>query len=156
MFKRMFVLVLMMVLLLVPTGVAFADGPPNDPGPPPDCGQGSAGFDDLGFNHCANIFVGDAIWGGSGYENDHSVIKWNRAGDALFSEGGDLTGAWAIINWNGRKSGGSGETWHAKVEYTNCPTPGEDNCIWGGFELTQSHSTDDNGHTWEVPATNNH
>ncbi|MCK4588414.1 hypothetical protein KAT60_01195 [Candidatus Woesebacteria bacterium] len=166
MFKRMFVLVLMMVLLLVPTGVAFADGPPDDSGPPPDCGQGNAGFDEYGYNYCADIFVGDAdgidcnldgtVWGDDTYAGDLIVMKWSQGWDNSRFHGQPWGhDAWLNNNWNGKKPGGSGENWHYKIDYSQvCAeggTPsGDGYCIWGQFETTQSHGTIDNEHIWEA------
>lgn len=104
MFKRMF-LVLMMVLLLVPTSVALADGPPDGSDPPPvvcdnrsqrDCTtiqDGTlqttdgrvitTGYDEWGYNYQAHMFNGgycdayqDAEWC-QPHKEVNLKMKWN-------------------------------------------------------------------------------
>lgn len=160
-------LTMILVLLLVPTGIVFADGgPPDDPGPPPDCGPGNGGFDEFGYNYCANIFVDDAdgvdrdldgtVWGDPTYADDHLVMKWSQGwDDARFHGQSYGHDAWENNNWNGKKPGGSGETQHYKIDYSQVCAEGEvpsgdGYCIWGSFEVTQSHGTVDNEHVWEA------
>lgn len=151
---KIFTLTVLLVFLVTSTALA---------------GSGDKGFDDYGYNYQANIFVGDAdgvdrnedgtIWGDSTYANDHLVMKWSKGWDnARFH--GEAWGhdAWLNNQWNGKAPGGSGETWHNEVDYSQVCANGEEptdggECIWGIFEETMSHGTIDNEHIWVEHAT---
>src|SRR5829696_9242524 len=73
---------------------------------------GKGGFDEFGYNHQANIFVGTAdgvdrvldgmLYGDSIYANDHLVMKWSKAwADARYRGAPWTCGAWIDNEWNG-------------------------------------------------------
>lgn len=157
---KIFTLTILFVFLITTTALAGS----GDNGKSDD-----KGFDDCGYNYQANIYVGSAdcvdrtedgtVWGDPTYANDHLVMKWSKGwDDARF--GGEEWGhdAWLNNQWNGKAPGGSGETWHNEVDYSqvcadgNEPTDGG-KCIWGIFEETMSHGTIDNEHVWVDHAT---
>ena len=150
------------VFALVPM-VAFAGGPPEDPGPPPDCGPGESGFDEFGYNYCANVFVGDAdgvdrnnddtVWGDTVYDDDLLVMKWSDGwDDARFHDDAWDETAWENNNWNGMMPGGSDEVYHYKIEHDeSCG----DNCVWDEFEIIQAQGVVDGEHTMDVLVTPN-
>jgi hypothetical protein len=131
---------------------------------------GKGGFDEFGYNHQANIFVGAAdgvdrvldgtLYGDSTYASDHLVMKWSKAwADAKYRDAPWTCGAWIDNEWNGMAPGGSGETWHYKIVYVG-PAGEASPCwrdggysIWGDFEVIFSHGTSANEHFWDAHAT---
>jgi hypothetical protein len=131
------------------------------------------GFDDLGYNRCAGIFNGDAdgtdgamddtVWGDPTYASDHLNMKWNRSWDACNADRNaeNCAGAWLTNEWNGMKSGGSGETWHYKIVWvgscgpSGSPLPDGGYCIWNEYALVLSHGTVANQHFWDTHARPN-
>ena len=139
-FVRLASLIAVVATTLLVTGSAFADG----------------GFDDCGYNETANIYVGTAdcvddvvdgaVWGDPTYANDHLVMKWS---DNWPDEGSHIDN-----HWNGKKNG-SGEVWQYRIDQSNeCAGGGtlDDGgyCIWGSYEVIQSHGTVDNEHIWDA------
>jgi hypothetical protein len=129
----------------------------------------TGGFDEFGYNYRARVFVGAAdgvdrnldgmVWGDPTYANDHLKMKWSKGWDDARFHGGDWTpDAWEDNQWNGMKPGGSGETWHYKIQWVGpCgsdgdPLPDGGYCIWGQFEVIMSHGTFDAEHFWETHA----
>lgn len=129
------------------------------------------GFDDLGYNDGARVFVGTAdgvdntldgnVWGDPYYANDRLVMKWNAEWDRGNAEGWtDPNGykAWEDNEWNGLVSGGSGESWHYKIVWdqgcktSNTPSIGGGYCIWGQFAVILSQGTVANQHLWDILA----
>jgi len=165
--KKLFkIFTLTFIVLLMVTSAAFAGGP-GEKGNSPD----DKGFDDCGYNDQANIYVGDAdcvdrtedgtVWGDPTYANDHLVMKWNEEWNRGKEEGwSDPDGYDAAENnhWNGKGENGSGETWHYQIDYSQACAEGQTlddggYCIWGSFEVTQSHGTTaDNDHEWDANA----
>jgi hypothetical protein len=132
---KVFASFVVVALLCVTTTAAFAQGPD------------ATGFDECGYNNQANIFVGSAdcvdhtedgtVWGDPTYANDHLVMKWSQDwDDAAFNGQPFGDGAWENNHWNGNAPGGSGETWHYQIDYSQVcaeggtPTDGG-GCIWG-------------------------
>ena len=128
------------------------------------------GFDDLGYNDGARVFVGAAdgidnvldgkVWGDPTYANDHLVMKWNKEWDR-----GNLEGwanppydAWTDNEWNGMNPDGSGETWHYKFVWVGpcgaygTPLPDGGYCIWNQFAVILSQGTFGGQHFWDVLA----
>jgi hypothetical protein len=125
------------------------------------------GFDDLGYNDGARLFVGEVdgvdgtldgtYYGDPTYARDHLVMKWNREWDRGNSEGwtNPPYAAWINNEWNGQVPGGSGETWHYMIRWVGpCSgtLPDGGVCIWGQFSVTMSQGTVDNQHFWQVHA----
>lgn len=128
------------------------------------------GFDDLGYNRTARIFVGPAdgvdgvldgkIYGDPTYAADHLKLKWNAEWDRGNDEGWSNPpyDAWEDNQWNGMKPGGSGETWHYKIKWVGAcggygtPTGDGGYCIWGQFEVVSSHGTYLGEHFWDAHA----
>lgn len=128
------------------------------------------GFDRYGYNRCAGLFNGPAdgvdrvldgmVWGDPTYANDHLVMKWNDAWDTCNANRStaNCSGAWTNNEWNGKVSGGSGETWLYKIKWvgpcgaygTTMPDGGY--CIWGEYEVLFSHGTVANQHFWDAHA----
>jgi hypothetical protein len=125
---------------------------------------GSASAEDCADNtiEAANIYVGTAdcvddvadgaVYGDPTYANDLLVMK--------YTDDWPNEGSWINNNWNGMGPEGSGETWHYKIDQSNqCAgggTPDDGGyCIWGGYEMTQSHGTAGGEHIWDVNATGN-
>ena len=122
------------------------------------------GYNANGYNYCARNFNGPAdgvdkvldgtVWGDPTYANDHLVMKWNAAWDACnaFHTDDACAGAWTDNEWNGQVPGGSGETWHYKIQWvgscgayrTTLPDGGY--CIWGAYEVIFSQGTVANQH----------
>ena len=127
------------------------------------------GFDEFGYNHKANIFVGTAdgvdldldgtLFGDPTYANDHLVMKWSKAwADAKYNGAAWTCNAWIDNEWNGKVPGGSGETWHYKIVWVG-PDAEDSPCwrdggysIWGEFEVIFSHGTVANEHFWDAHA----
>lgn len=157
--RFLFSLSLSIALLTIPV-VVFAG--PGDNGNSPD----GKGFED-GYNEQANIFngtgmewcmekVGDQAWceGYLGpYGDDQIVMKWNEEWPAAAD-------AHENNNWNGMRPDGSGDTWHYKIDASqvcadgSTPTDGG-YCIWGSYEVVQSHGTSGGEHIWEANAQPN-
>lgn len=125
------------------------------------------GFDDLGYNDGARLFVGEvdgvdgtldgAYYGDPAYARDHLVMKWNKEWDRGNAEKWTNPPYAAHINneWNGQVPGGSGETWHYMIKWVGpCSgtLPDGGVCIWGQFSVTMSQGTVDNQHFWQVHA----
>jgi len=128
------------------------------------------GFDTFGYNDRARVFNGLAdgvdrsldgtVWGDPTYAADRLVMKWNAEWDRGNDE--DWTNppyaAWETNEWNGMVPGGSGETWHYKIQWVGpCGadgTPLDDGgyCVWGQFEVILSHGTVAGSHVWDVLA----
>lgn len=131
------------------------------------------GFDELGYNRQARIFIGKAdgidkkldgkVWGDSYYANDHLVMKWNDEWDRGNAEGwSDPNGydAWENNEWNGQVEGGSGETWHYKIVWDrgckDAGTPSVESvkgtvmCVWGQFAIVMSQGNIDGEHIWDA------
>ncbi|MHB1330359.1 MAG: hypothetical protein ACYCY6_00045 [Minisyncoccota bacterium] len=135
--------------------------------------QTADAFDSLGYNEVAGIFNGPAdgtdkkldgmIWGDPTYANDHLVMKWNKAwvncNESRSLETCD--GAWINNEWNGQVEGGSGETWHYKIQWigacgaTGTPLLDGGYCIWNEYEVLMSQGTGDNQHFWDAHANPN-
>ncbi len=145
--KKFLVLILVVTLLAIPLTNA------------------SAGFDDLGYNEVAGIFVGAAdgvdrnpdgtVWGNPTYANDHLVMKWSKAWDeAKYNNAPWTTDAWIDNEWNGAFPGGSGEVWHYKIQWVgSCgsdgtPLPDGGYCVWGQFEVLMDQGMSDSVHYW--------
>lgn len=128
------------------------------------------GFDEFGYNYSARIFNGSAdgvdrnldgkVWGDPAYANDHLVMKWSKGWDeARFHSGTWGPEAWEDNEWNGKKPGGSGETWHYKIIWVGPELETSSYWreggypIWGQFEVIFSHGTDANEHFWEAHAS---
>ena len=134
----------------------------------------SAGFDEYGYNLKARNFVGtgwswcmgkvgDETWCTNylgPYANDKLVMKWNAEWDRGNAEGWSNPpyDAWENNQWNGKVHGGSGEVWHYKFKWVGpcgaygTPLPDGGYCIWGQFEVVQSHGTAGNMHYWDAHA----
>lgn len=149
---RIFVFVVMIVALLIPS-VASAAG----------------GFDEFGYNYQARIFNGKAdgidrvldgmVWDDPAYANDRLVMKWSQAwDDAKFNAQPWTCDAWENNEWNGMVPGGSGEVWHYKIVWVGAALDASP-CwkeggypIWGQFEVIMSHGTFEGQHFWDVRA----
>jgi hypothetical protein len=132
MFAVLVVLALTLIVVMAP--VVFAE-------------EGtSTGFDELGYNDNAGIFVGTAdgvdgvldgaVWGDPTYANDHLVMKWNEAWDEGNADGwtDPVYAAWDTNHWNGNKPGGSGEVENLKIVWTGTEYSRDGVPIWGQFE----------------------
>ena len=136
---------------------------------------GTKGFDELGYNDGARIFVGLAdgsdgnldgtVWGDPTYAKDHLVMKWNAAWDACnaaYKAGASAAdiqaacaGAWTNNEWNGQVPGGSGESWVYKMKWVGpCTDPLADGgyCIWGDYEVIFSQGSVAGQHFWDAHA----
>lgn len=157
--KKIFVLILVIVLLAIPAKTAFA-----------------AGFDEYGYNDVANIFNGTgASWSlAKGlpadylgiYSNDKLVMKWNSEWVRGNAEGWSNPpyAAWENNEWNGAFPGGSGAVWHYKIvwvgNYTADPSLIPDGAygIWGQFAVIMDQGIDPSygpGHLWFAHANPN-
>ncbi|MCX6649836.1 MAG: hypothetical protein NTV61_10705 [Candidatus Bathyarchaeota archaeon] len=139
--KKLFSMVVLAVLALVPVFAAQAKG---------------TGFDEFGYNYQARIFSGPAdgvdrvldgkVWGDPTYANDHLVMKWSKAwDDARFNGALWTPDAWCTNEWNGHVAGGSGESETFKciwvgpaLEASPYWRPGG-YAIWGEFEAIMDH-----------------
>ena len=124
----------------------------------------SAGFDQFGYNRDARVFVGTCHSWHQGkfsstdeqataycgiYDNDKLVMKWNAEWDRGNAENWVNPPYDAYLNneWNGKVSGGSGETEIVKIKWVGAcgsdGTPPADGgyCIWGQFEVLMDHYT---------------
>ncbi len=128
------------------------------------------GFDQYGYNDVARVFVGaadgidrnldDKLWGDPTYANDHLVMKWNKAWETCNANRSpaNCAGAWLTNEWNGKVTGGSGETWHYKFQWIGTcggygtPLPDGGYCIWGEYEVIFSQGTVANQHFWDAHA----
>lgn len=133
----------------------------------PALGKSDSGYDQYGYNYQARLFnsradgvdrtLDDKVWGDSYYANDHLVMKWSKAWDDARFNGATWTcDAWEDNEWNGKASGGSGETWHYKISWVG-PELQKSSCwreggypIWGEFEVTFSQGNAGQGHVWET------
>ena len=134
------------------------------------------GFDANGYNDCARIFNGTySSWCVAGgqvpgcvaapYTNDKLVMKWNAAWDACNYLGTPTAcdGAWTDNEVNGKITGGSGEVWHYKIQWSAVCAAGETPtdggyCIWGSYEVLMDQGIDPNsgdGHFWGALAKPN-
>ena len=173
--KKIFILILTLILLAVSTFPALADKPTGFDDNGKATGQmGDNGFDEWGYNRVARVFsgtgwtwcmgkVGDEAWCEAylgPYANDKLVMKWNAEWDRGNAEGwaNGPYDAWLNNQWNGMMPGGSGETWHYKyvwvgscgADYTPLENGGY--CIWGQFEVILSHGTMEGQHFWDTHA----
>jgi hypothetical protein len=133
----------------------------------PAFGKTNSGFDQYGYNYQARLFNAKAdgvdrlldgnVWGDPTYGNDRLVMKWSKAwDDARFRGEAWNCDAWEDNEWNGKVTGGSGETWHYKIVWVG-PELEESSCwreggqpIWGQFEVTFSQGNAGEGHIWET------
>lgn len=147
------VLAVMVSLLVAPSAYAagsadFSCGPGN--------GENVGGFDELGYNETANIYVGVAdcvdgtadstVYGDPTYANDLLIMKSSES----WPDSTDSS-TWLNNNWNGQKPGGSGENWHYKIDANTGCIATDGSCIWNDYELIQSHGTSGGVHIWDVP-----
>lgn len=127
------------------------------------------GFDQFGYNRCAEQFVGIAdgvdkkldgmVWGDPTYARDHLVMKWNAEWDRGNAEGWTKPpyDAWLDNEWNGVRPDGSGYTEHFKTKWSAaCAAglpPAAGTCIWHQFLVLMDHGTvPDGGHEWWAKA----
>ena len=156
--KKIFALVLVIVLLVIPVTNALAGG-----------------FDEFGYNDVAHIFNGKAsgwcLAGGQSadcmgiYTNDNLIMKWNEAWDECNAHGYDdptyCAGAWTSNEWNGMNPDGSQSVWHYKMIWVG--SAGESSIywmpggysIWGNYEVIQDFGFDPTGHYWYAHARPN-
>ncbi len=127
--------------------------------PPAGADHNVPGFDAFGYNYKAKVFVGEAdgvdrildgkVWGDATYALDHLVMKWSTAWDEARFHGASWTlEAWVDNEWNGKVPGGSGETWHYKIQWVGTCTDGTvfpdgGYCIWGQFEVIMDQGVSD-------------
>ena len=146
--KKLFALLIVMVLLAVPVSTAFAGG-----------------FDEFGYNDVAGIFNGPAdgvdrkidsmVNGDTAYANDHLVMKWSKAWDEAKYGGAPWTpDAWIDNEWNGMVPGGSGEVWHYKIIWVGSGGASSEYwqpggySIWGNYEVIMDQGMSDSVHYW--------
>ena len=128
------------------------------------------GFDALGFNDKARIFVGPAdgadgaldgkYFGDPTFARDHLVMKWNAEWDRGVSEdwAHPPYQAWIDNEWNGQVPGGSGQVWHYRIVWEGpcgedgTPLEGGGYCQWGQFRMLLSHGTEGGTHVWDAHA----
>ena len=149
--KKLFALLIVMVLLAVPVSTAFAGG-----------------FDEFGYNDVAGIFNAPAdgvdrvldgkVWGDPTYANDRLTMKWNAAWDDCNAHGYNdpvyCAGAWTSNEWNGMVPGGSGEVWHYKIIWVGSGGASSEYwqpggySIWGNYEVIMDQGMSDSVHFW--------
>ncbi len=136
----------------------------------PAVALGGGGFDALGYDLQARIFVGPAdgadgvldgaYFGDPTFARDQLVMKWNAEWDRGVSEAwaNPPYQAWIDNQWNGRVPGGSGEAWHYRIVWVGpcgedgAPLDGGGSCLWGQFSVLLSHGTEGGAHVWDAHA----
>ncbi len=147
--KKIFAIIMAIVLVAIPLTSAFAGG-----------------FDQYGYNDVAHIFNGTgSSWclaGGQAascmgaYSNDNLIMKWNEAWDACNANGYDnpafCAGAWTTNEWNGMMPDGSQSNWHYKMIWVGSAAEASPYwiaggySIWGNYEVIQDFGFDPSGH----------
>ena len=156
--KRLVFISMVVGLLLALTAVPAMAAQPAD-----------KGFDEVGYNYQARVFVGLAdgvdrnldgtVWGDPTYANDHLVMKWSKAWDnARFHDAEWNPDAWCTNEWSGMSPDGSQEVWHYKIIWVG-PELGDSEYwrdggypIWGQFEVIMSQGLVGGEHIWETLA----